>query len=203
MTTPDTDPPTDLRQLLVPYTPFDADEAADVRALQDFLSHTENAYSRTNQIAHVVADAWILDPSFENVVLLKHAVHAAMGLDVWIAPGGHCDGNPDVQAGAAREAREECGLDVRALGVGLLDIATSQVPLRTSRHGTEPAHTHFDVCFAFTADASLPLVISDESRSLAWIPIASLTRENHWHGHWRRVQKTRARWGPLAYTPRS
>ncbi|HEX3465290.1 MAG TPA: hypothetical protein VHS78_14680 [Candidatus Elarobacter sp.] len=38
----------------------------------------------------------------------------------------------------------------------------------------EPEHDHYDVRFALEADPEEPLVLSEESHELAWIPIARL-----------------------------
>ena len=42
--------------------------------------------------------------------------------------------------------------------------------------GTEPAHDHHDVRFAFEADPDEPLIVSTESRRLAWVALDELDR---------------------------
>ena len=61
----------------------------------------------------------------------------------WLQPGGHSDGDPDTLPVALREAREESGLDVRALDNAVFDIDVHGIPAR----GGEPAHLYFDVRF--------------------------------------------------------
>ena len=93
-------------------------------------------------------------------VLLAH--HRKLGR--WLQPGGHSDGDPDTLAVALREAREESGLDVRALDDAIFDIDVHRIPAR----GREPAHLHFDVRFLVQAEHDR-FRVSDESHALAWV----------------------------------
>jgi 8-oxo-dGTP diphosphatase len=52
------------------------------------------------------------DPSF---VLVRRAIEPGYGL--WVFPGGYVDRGERPEAAAIREAREECGLDVRLDGL--------------------------------------------------------------------------------------
>ena len=66
---------------------------------------------------------------------------------------------------ALREAREESGLDVRALDEAIFDLDVHFIPAR----GEEPAHYHYDVRFLVQAMEDR-FRVSDESRALAWVP---------------------------------
>ena len=46
-----------------------------------------------------------------RVVLIRRAIEPGYGL--WVFPGGYVDRGEEVRGAAIREAREECGLDVR------------------------------------------------------------------------------------------
>jgi ADP-ribose pyrophosphatase YjhB (NUDIX family) len=46
-----------------------------------------------------------------RIVLVRRAIEPGIGL--WVFPGGYVDRGETPQAAAIREAREECGLDVR------------------------------------------------------------------------------------------
>lgn len=182
---------TKTKELLVEkldsYTPFDELESLHAQQLKQFLADSNNPYDRTNLTAHVVAEAWIVNPDRSQVVLVEHKLS-----QVWIAPGGHCDGNPDVFANALREANEETGLtDLKPLlSSSIFDLNVGPVPTR-ERHGIqEPIHLHFDVCFAFEAPESAPLVISDESTNLAWVPVEDIDGLKTISGHYRRPEKT-------------
>ena len=68
-----------------------------------------------------------------------------------------------------REAREESGLDVRALDDAIFDIDVHRIPAR----GREPAHLHFHVRFFVQAERD-QFRVSDESHALAWVPAMGL-----------------------------
>ncbi len=178
-----------IETLLKNYKPYDANEAAIVQQLHQFLAAGDNHYDRSNLIAHIVADAWIVDPARRNVVMVEHGLNKT-----WMAPGGHCDGSSDVIDAARREAEEEAGLTGLSLllGGGIYDINSGNVPLRERQGVIEPAHVHFDICFAFEAPENAPLKISDESSNLRWIAVEDLDRIDYWPSHKRRIDKMRA-----------
>ena len=62
---------------------------------------------------------------------------------------------------------------IRFAFAGIFDIDVHQIPARTN----EPEHKHYDVRFAFIADRTTPLIVSDESHELAWRPLAELDRD--------------------------
>lgn len=179
-------PDPSILKSLETYKPYNDEEAVYVDQLRNFLHHGDNHYDRNNLVAHVVADAWILNASRDKVVLVEHGVNKC-----WMAPGGHCDGDSDAYSGALREAEEETGLvNLRPLSGNIFDVcvgivAPCQKPLKF-----EPTHLHFDLCYIFEADEEKPLRISDESTQLEWIDINKIAEMNYMTCHLRRVEKT-------------
>lgn len=157
-----------LKNLLQYYTAFDETEAVIMHQLQNFLDESPNPFDRSNLTAHVIADAWIVNPKRSHVVLHHHAAN-----NLWTTPGGHCDGSSDVLAAALREAEEESGLTalIPLCNSGIYDLNSGTIPPRQKTWGLEPAHIHFDVCFAFQAKSNAHLKISEESNALRWVPL--------------------------------
>lgn len=58
-----------------------------------------------------VAVGTIITTADERIVLVRRAIEPGYGL--WVFPGGYIDRGEQIVAAALREAREECGLDVR------------------------------------------------------------------------------------------
>ncbi len=69
-----------------------------------------------------VAVGTIIDAGNSRVVLIRRSIEPGYGR--WVFPGGYVDRGEEVEEAALREAREECGLDVRLDGlVGVYSYA--------------------------------------------------------------------------------
>jgi 8-oxo-dGTP diphosphatase len=58
-----------------------------------------------------VAVGTIIETAGQRIVLVRRAIEPGYGL--WVFPGGYVDRGEPLVSAAVREAREECGLDVR------------------------------------------------------------------------------------------
>ncbi len=165
------------------FAPFDAREAAMRNRLVAFVAAHDDAFDRALEIGHVTASAWIVDPTRTRALLTHHRK-----LDKWLQLGGHVDGDPDVRRAALREAREESGLaSLRFVDDAIYDLDVHSIPARPG----EPAHDHYDVRFALEADPGEPLVVTAESKELAWIPIDALAQYGADESVLRLARKTR------------
>ena len=134
--------------------------------MRTFVAAESRCFERSLEIGHVTGSAWIVCPERRRVLLTHHRK-----LDMWLQLGGHCDGDPDVRAVALREAHEESGLDrLVVVGAGLFDVDVHAIPARPG----EPAHHHYDARILLEADPDAPLVVSSESKALAWVPLDEL-----------------------------
>lgn len=148
------------------YCPYDQHERDMYETLVRFVETETDCFERSLQIGHVTGSAWIIDRSRSQALLTHH-----FKLDRWLQLGGHADGDPDILRVALREAREESGLeDIRPVSAAIFDVDVHPIPAR----GGEPRHLHYDVRFLLEADSDAPLVISSESKDLAWVPLADI-----------------------------
>jgi 8-oxo-dGTP pyrophosphatase MutT (NUDIX family) len=150
------------------YQPYDRHERDMYETLARFVKTESECFNRSLQTGHVTGSAWIVDPGRSRALLTHH--HK---LDRWLQLGGHADGDNDILRVALREAREESGLDrIRPLSEDIFDVDVHPIPARD----TEPRHLHYDVRFLLEADAEAPLVISSESKDLAWVNLSDIAR---------------------------
>jgi 8-oxo-dGTP pyrophosphatase MutT (NUDIX family) len=163
---------------------LDAHEAEMVAATIGFVEAQTECLRRECGPGHLTGSTWIVSPDRSRTLLTHH--HK---LDKWLQLGGHADGDPDLLAVALREAREESGLaKVRAVGAEIFDVDRHWIPARK----TEPGHYHYDLRFMIEADPNEPLVISSESKDLAWVEVAKVTTLNPEESMARMVRKTAA-----------
>ncbi len=154
------------------YRPHDQHERDMYETLLRFIETESACFERTLQTGHVTGSAWIVDRDRSRALLTHH-----FKLERWLQLGGHADGDTDILRVALREAREESGVnDIKPVSEAVFDVDVHPIPAR----GTEPRHLHYDVRFLLEADPTTPLVISSESKDLAWVSfeeIANLTTE--------------------------
>jgi len=141
--------------------------------IQLFESKGPLAFTRENLDAHFTASAWILNVNTRSVLLLHHKK-----LNKWLQPGGHADGEMDLEKVARKEAKEETNLDNLTLySHNIFDIDIHLIP---ERKGI-PTHYHYDVRFAYFCPDKERTQINHESNSYKWIKtndIKTLTNES-------------------------
>lgn len=161
---------------------LDPHEAAMTADTIAFVEAEEDCLQRSCVPGHLTGSAWIVDATRTRTLLTHH--HK---LDKWLQLGGHADGDPDLAAVAMREAQEESGLTrLRFAMPEVFDVDRHWIPARK----TDPGHYHYDLRFMIEADPTEPLVISNESKDLAWVEIARVTALNPEESMARMVRKT-------------
>lgn len=157
-------------------------EAAVTTETIRFVQTHADCLNRSCAPGHLTGSAWIVSPDRSRTLLTHH-----LKLDKWLQLGGHADGEGDLLEVARREACEESGVRrLRALDAGIFDVDRHWIPPRKA----EPGHHHYDLRFWFEADPGEPLIISHESKSLAWVELRQVAALNPEESLARMVRKT-------------
>lgn len=165
--------------------PLDPHEVAMTADTIAFVEAHADCLLRSCVPGHLTGSAWIVSPDRMRTLLTHHRK-----LDKWLQLGGHADGDEDLLAVALREAREESGLaTVRPISTAIFDVDRHWIPPRK----TDPGHYHYDLRFLIEADPTEPIMISSESKDLAWVAIAEVTALNPEESMARMVRKMNRR----------
>jgi len=131
-----------------------------------FINKHSNCFERSLSIGHITGSAWIVDLENRCCLLTHHKK-----LNKWLQLGGHADGDSDIIGVSRKEAIEESGLkSLELVSENIFDIDIHTIPARKN----EPEHLHYDIRFLFIADKNEPLVVSKESKDLAWVSYEEL-----------------------------
>jgi 8-oxo-dGTP pyrophosphatase MutT (NUDIX family) len=159
-------------QLLDDHQPVDDHEARMLEQIKQFVRRYDNFSERAQAAGHLTGSAWVLDEDHTHALLTHHGK-----FNVWVQLGGHVEDDADMLSAALREASEESGLaHVTPLSDRIFDVDVHLIPANPK----ESAHFHYDIRFLFVADRSAPLIVSSESKDVAWVAlekIADLTQE--------------------------
>ncbi len=165
------------------HTPFDEHERAMTERLTAFVETHDNFHSRELLIGHLTGSAWVVDRERQYALMTHHRK-----LNLWVQLGGHCEDDVSMNAAAYREACEESGLtEVSFISDSIFDIDIHAIPARRD----EPAHDHYDVRYAFEADRHAPLIVSSESKELAWVALDEIEKLTQEESVLRMVRKTK------------
>ena len=134
-------------------------------AFLDHLTEHPDAMAKSGPPAHFTASVLVLDEDL-TAVLLTHHRRARQ----WFQFGGHYEpGDASVWHAAAREAREESGLQ---------DLVVLPEPVHLDRHRLVGdfgrCREHLDIRFAAVTPRQARHAVSEESLDVRWWPVAGL-----------------------------
>jgi len=174
-----------LLNLLTQYRSRFMEEVAYVKLAIEFVNQHEDVFDRQLLPAHVTGSAWVVSPDRERVLLLHHRKHAK-----WFQPGGHADGDADIERVALRECTEETGLDpedIHLIDPSIFDVDIHTIPTLSDA----PQHEHIDIRFIVEIDDRLRTPGNKESNAITWIPLHEVPRYNNSRSTYRMLEKTR------------
>ena len=155
------------RSLLAAWTCAEPGQDGLRRDYVAFLDEHPDATSRACVDGHLTASAIVVSADGSRVLLTLHPK-----FDRWLQMGGHCEpGDPSLRDAAAREAREESGIE---------GLVLSTYPARLDRHrvGCHGGSWHLDVQYVAHAPVGAVPAISEESLDLRWWPVDALPEDS-------------------------
>lgn len=171
-----------LLGLLKAYSSDDQHEQTMLLNTINFIEANPACFERSLLQGHITGSAWILNHERTHALLMHH-----QKLDKWFQPGGHCDGDPDVSAVAAKEAFEETGIEVTLIAPGVFDVDHHVIPERKD----VPEHIHYDIRFLFEAEKLVDELPSNaEAKAVRWIPLNEVSGYNNTPSIMRLVEKS-------------
>lgn len=147
------------------YSPCSEQEEKDKALIISFLEHNEDAFLRTNTLAHMTASAWVVNKDRTKVLMVYHNIYHS-----WSWLGGHADGEQDLLAVAVREVQEEAGIqNVRPVSDEIFSIEVLTVDGHEKKGQYVSSHLHLNVTYLLEADEEEHVHIkADENSGVAW-----------------------------------
>ena len=154
-----------LTEQIEKYAPFCPQEERDKAVILSFLRENEDAFERSNLLAHMTASAWVVSRDRKKVLAVYHKIYNS-----WSWTGGHADGETDLLSVALREVREETGVKtVIPLSDEIFSLEVLTVDGHEKRGQYVPSHLHLNITYLLMADEKEALTVcEDENRGVAW-----------------------------------
>ena len=150
------------------YQPINVQEEKDKKTILDFLNTYDDAFLRSNLLAHVTSSAWVTNKKKDKILMAYHKLY-----DSWSWLGGHNDGNKDCLEVAIKEVKEEAGvLHVRPIIEDIFSLEVLSVNSHIKHNEYVPTHLHLNLTYLLEADDSDLLFIKDDENSgVSWFDI--------------------------------
>lgn len=154
-----------LREQILAYQPYNEQEKQDRRMILDFLEANDDAFLRSNRLAHMTASAWVTNPQRTKVLMVYHNLY-----DSWSWCGGHADGQTDLLQVALKECREETGLErVRPVSEEIFSLECLTVDGHEKRGEYVSSHLHLNVTYLLEAEDTQTLTACEgENSGVRW-----------------------------------
>ena len=156
-----------IREDIEKYCPCCEQEQNDKKLILNFIDKNEDAFERSNSIAHMTASAWVVNRERTKVLMVYHKIY-----DSWSWTGGHADGEKDLLSVALREVKEETGVTAHPVSEDIFSLEILTVDGHEKRGKYVSSHLHMNVTYLLEADESDELrVCEDENRGVQWFTL--------------------------------
>ncbi|MDT2597147.1 NUDIX hydrolase [Enterococcus dongliensis] len=156
------------------YKPFTQQEANDQKLFLEQIQFQKNLLTRENSDYHFSSSAWVVNPTYDKVLMVYHNIYQSYS---WT--GGHADGCNNLLLVAQKELEEETGIKKYQLitdDLFAFDILPVQAHFKNGQF--VKAHHHINTTYLFMAQEDQPLQIkADENSGVKWINVANLDQE--------------------------
>ena len=158
------------------YKPYNVQEEKDKQTILAFLERYDDAFLRSNELAHMTASAWATNKQHDKILMCYHHIY-----DSWSWLGGHCDGEKDCLKVAIREVEEEAGLkEVMPISKDIFSLEVLSVDSHYKKGNYVPTHLHLNVTYLLQADDSEALSIKeDENSAVSWFGIDEAVKKKN------------------------
>jgi 8-oxo-dGTP pyrophosphatase MutT (NUDIX family) len=150
-----------IKELMGYKTPY----AEERRFIGQFLALLNNprCFYRDCFPGHITGSALLANVAGDKILMNRHK-----SLNMWLAFGGHADGDEDILSVAIRETMEESGITAfKPLTPHFIEIDIHPIPENPNKG--EPDHWHYDVAYIMQMTEEQKPVVSDESSRLEWM----------------------------------
>ena len=165
-----------LEQQLRAFRPANEQEASDRRLMLQYMAMFSNLYTRENEMAHLTASSWVVNPARTKVLMAYHNIY-----DSWAWLGGHADGMADLLAVAQKEVLEESSVQTTPVSSDIFSVEILGVNGHVKRGRYVSTHLHLNVTYLLQAEEDQTLHIKpDENSGVRWFAldeVLSNTRE--------------------------
>lgn len=147
------------------FIPFNEQEEKDRDFIIEFLKNNEDAFLRSNRVAHMTGTAWVVNRDRSKVLMVYHNIYNS-----WSWLGGHADGNTDLLEVTVKEVKEEAGIhNVQVVSPEIFSVEVLTVDGHEKRGEYVSSHLHLNVTYLLEADSEETVHIkADENSGVAW-----------------------------------
>ena len=131
----------------------------------------ERLLTRDCAYAHMTASSIILNADRSKTLMVWHNIYRS-----WSWTGGHCDGDPDFEAVARREAEEETGIkSLSPIYTGIASLEILPVWAHVKHGRTVGSHLHLNISYLFEANMDEKIrTAPDENNGVGWIDVSQI-----------------------------